>query len=89
MPALKLRWTAANLRRAAREFDKQLRAGITDDELAGLNSALDRLARNASGSACRGSRRQAVVDLCGRRPGEVIGLVLSGGDPANVRVGES
>jgi MarR family transcriptional regulator, transcriptional regulator for hemolysin len=34
------------LRRAAQAFDKQLRDGIPDDELAGLDSALDRLVRN-------------------------------------------
>lgn len=35
------------LRRAAQAFDRQLRDGIPDDQVAALDSALDRLARNA------------------------------------------
>jgi MarR family transcriptional regulator, transcriptional regulator for hemolysin len=38
------------LRRAAQAFDKQLRHGIPDNELAALDSALGRLVRNVGGS---------------------------------------
>lgn len=48
------------LRRAAQAFDKQLRDGIPDDELAALDSALDRLIQNVGAYNDEGPWRELV-----------------------------
>ncbi len=53
--------TFLRLRKAAMAFDKRLRAGITAEETAGLESVLDRLARNV-GTADRAARWAGLLD---------------------------
>jgi MarR family transcriptional regulator for hemolysin len=53
--------TFLRLRKAAMAFDKRLRAGFTAEETAGLESVLDRLARNV-GAADRPARWAGLLD---------------------------